>query len=66
MACATTKYNLTLKHNLTFKVSASCAHWQVVEGMDVVMQAQDVRTNADDEPCHPVAVVDCGEIKSTA
>jgi hypothetical protein len=34
--------------------------------MDVVMQAQDVRTNAEDEPCHPVAVVDCGEIKSTA
>jgi len=28
----------------------------VVEGMDVVMRVQEVRTNGEDEPCHPVLV----------
>jgi len=34
--------------------------------MDVVMRVQEVRTNGEDEPCHPVLVADCGEIKLTA
>ncbi|KAM7351333.1 neither inactivation nor afterpotential A isoform 1-T1 [Cochliomyia hominivorax] len=54
-----------------FYITTIAAQWlngkhtvfgKVIEGMDTIYAIEDVKTDTDDHPIHPVVIVNCGEI----